>query len=96
MTNLDVTASIRYLVPTGEKPIYIASTGGADAAINIGAEFEDRQVKVHDARRMQPPARLDQQGFALVELAPGVDLAYLQARTAACIRDGRETRDGSG
>jgi hypothetical protein len=67
MTNLDVTASIRYLVATGEKPIYIASTGGADAAINIGAEFEDRQVKVHDARRIQPPARLDQQGFALVE-----------------------------
>jgi 3-oxoadipate CoA-transferase beta subunit len=36
------------------------------------------------------------EGFALVELAPGVDLAYLQARTAACIRDGRETRDGRG
>ncbi|MCW8873822.1 MAG: hypothetical protein OQK01_14515, partial [Xanthomonadales bacterium] len=35
---------IRYLLPGAEKPIYIASRGGADAALNIGAEFEERQV----------------------------------------------------
>jgi hypothetical protein len=67
MINQEVTASIRYLVPTGEKPIYIASTGGADAAMNIGAEFEERQVTVRDARQMHPPAHLDEQGFTLVQ-----------------------------
>ena len=58
-------ATIRYLVPSGEKPIYIASSGGADAALKIGAEFEDREVAMHDARALQPPAQLDRQGFAL-------------------------------
>jgi hypothetical protein len=66
MTNPGVLANIRYLVPSGEKPIYIASRGGADAALNIGAEFEDHQVTIHDARRLQPPASLDHQGFTLL------------------------------
>jgi len=62
----EITATLRYLIPTGERPIYIASRGGADAALKIGAEFEDRQVIVHDARCLEPPASLDQEGFALV------------------------------
>lgn len=62
----DTRASIRYLVPSVEKPIYIASTPGADAALNIGAEFEDRDVAIHNARLLEPAAALDQQGFALV------------------------------
>jgi hypothetical protein len=61
-----VTASLRYLVPTGERPVYIASRGGADAALDIGAEFEQREVTIHDARRLSPPAGLDREGFALV------------------------------
>jgi len=60
-----VRAKIRYLVPSGEKPIYLASQGGADAALNVGAEFEDREVTIHDARQLQPPATLDKQGFSL-------------------------------
>jgi len=63
--NSDINASIRYLIPTGERPIYIASRGGADAAMNIGADFEDREVAIHDARRLDPPPSLDSQGFAL-------------------------------
>lgn len=61
----DVRATLRYLVPTGERPIYYASTGGADAALHIGAEFEDREVTIHDARSLQTPARLDREGFEL-------------------------------
>ena len=67
MTPLDISATLRYLVPTGEKPVYMASTGGADAAMNIGADFEDHTVTIHDARQLDPPASLDRQGFTLVQ-----------------------------
>ncbi len=59
-------ASLRYLIPTGEKPIYIASTGGADAALSIQAEFEDREVEIFDARELDCSPSLDTHGFALV------------------------------
>ena len=57
---------MRYLVPGGEKPVYFASQGGADAALDIGAEFEEREVAIHDARLLRPPATLDREGFALL------------------------------
>jgi len=63
---------VRYLLPGDEKPIYVASRGGADAALKIGAEFEDREVTIHDARQLQPPASLDRQGFTLVPHATEV------------------------
>ena len=59
MMNTAVTASIRYLVPGEEKPVYVASRGGADARLTIGAEFEDREVTIHNARLLDPPASLD-------------------------------------
>ncbi|MFC1796783.1 methyltransferase, partial [Pseudomonadota bacterium] len=65
MTSPDVLTHIRYLVPSGEKPVYIASRGGADAALSIGAEFEEREVVIHDARRLEPQASLDREGFTL-------------------------------
>lgn len=71
-----VIANIRYLVPTSEKPIYIASQGGAAAALNISAQFEDREVSVHDARQLEPPASLDRQGFTLVSQRTRVDDFY--------------------
>jgi hypothetical protein len=67
MNPLEITATIRYLVPTGDKPVYIASTGGADAAMNIGADFEEHTVTIHDARQLDPAASLDRQGFTLVQ-----------------------------
>jgi len=73
MTNSDVQASIRYLVPTDERPIYIASQAGADAALNIGAQFEERTVTVYDARQLQTPASLDKQGFSLAGHATRVE-----------------------
>ena len=76
MLNQDVRARIRYLIPSGEKPVYIASEGGADAALNIGAEFEAREVNIRDARQLQPPASLDRQGFTLVPHAAQADDFY--------------------
>lgn len=69
-------AKLRYLIPTGEKPIYIASTGGADAALSIQAEFEDREVEIRDARTLSEPASLDREGFALVSHATAVSDFY--------------------
>jgi hypothetical protein len=77
MTTSGVVASIRYLVPSGTKPIYIASRGGADAALRIGAEFGDREVFIHDARQMGQAARLDREGFSLQEHVSGVDDFYI-------------------
>ena len=76
MLNQDVRARIRYLIPSGEKPVYIASEGGADAALNIGAEFEAREVNIRDARQLQPPASLDRQGFTLVPHTTQADDFY--------------------
>jgi len=62
----EFTAILRYLIPTGERPVYIASRGGADAALKIGAQFEERQVAIRDARRLAPPPSLDSEGFTLL------------------------------
>jgi len=83
MLTPEVTSSLRYLIPTGERPIYIASRGGADAALNIGAEFEERDLTIHNARAMSPVANLDVQGFTLREHRSAVtDFYKLEAERA--------------
>lgn len=67
MSESATRATLRYLIATGERPIYIASRGGADAALNIGAEFEERDVSIGDARVLTPAACLDREGFCLCE-----------------------------
>jgi hypothetical protein len=76
MPNSDITATINYLIATGERPIYIASRGGADAALNIGAKFEEREVLIHDARQLSTAASLDREGFTLVQHRTGVKDFY--------------------
>ena len=76
MSALDTRARLRYVVPTGERPVYIASTPGADAALDIGAEFEDHEVSIHDARALSPPASIDVQGFSLVRHTTAVENFY--------------------
>jgi hypothetical protein len=76
MTGSDVQGVIRYLAPGQARPIYIASEAGADAALNIGAEFEEREVMIHDARQLSPPASLDQQGFSLEQHGTAVNDFY--------------------
>jgi hypothetical protein len=65
MNTPSVQSELRYLIPSGEKPVYVASTGGADAQLSINAEFEDRQVAIADARQLAEPASLDREGFEL-------------------------------
>ncbi len=66
MSGKDVIANLRYLVPCAGRPVYVASRGGADAAMRIGAEFEDRAVPVTDARKITPAPSLDREGFTLL------------------------------
>ena len=76
MTTSSVQAELRYLVPCAEKPIYIASRGGADAQLSINAKFEDRRVTIQDARQLERPASLDRQGFTLLPHNTSVDDFY--------------------
>lgn len=76
MASAEITTTLLYLIPTGERPIYIASQGGADAALEIGAEFEDREVIIHDARHLMPAASLDREGFTLRDHRTEVDDFY--------------------
>lgn len=76
MTQAAVSAIVRYLVPGEERPVYFASRGGADAALRIGAEFEDRKVTIRNARLLDPPATLDLQGFTLVPHDSAVEDFY--------------------
>jgi hypothetical protein len=78
MNPLDVQGSVQYLVPGEKKPIYFASQGGADAALNISAQFEERTVSILDARALPAPASLDAEGFTLVAQRSGVANFYEQ------------------
>jgi hypothetical protein len=62
-----VRTELGYLVPSLEKPVYVASEPGADARLDISARFESHAVSIHDARETKPAATLDREGFALVE-----------------------------
>lgn len=76
MAPVHVTATLRYLRPGAERPIYHASEGGADAALRIGAEFDEHTVAIYNARQLQPPPSLDRQGFCLVDHRTRVDDFY--------------------
>jgi len=68
----NVIARLRYLVPGVERPVYVASEGGANAALSIDAGFEEREVLIHDARQLDRPAAIDSQGFTLLPHATRV------------------------
>lgn len=66
MSPFDVTATVRYLMSTDQRPIYFASRAGADAQFDIDVGFDARDVTISDARSMSPQPGLDVQGFALL------------------------------
>ena len=76
MSTPSVQAQLRYLIPGAEKPIYIASQGGADARLSINAEFEQRTVSILDARQRATPASLDREGFTLLAQHSAIDDFY--------------------
>jgi hypothetical protein len=84
MTSAELTATLSYLVPGVARPIYIASQGGADAAMDIGAEFEQRHFTMLDGRRATPAPSLDREGFCLVDhAAPVTDFYQLEPEREA-------------
>ena len=72
----DITATLRYLAPGIERPVYIASEAGADAALDVRAKFDDQQVTVMNARELDSPPSLDRQGFCLVPHATAITDFY--------------------
>ena len=77
-----VKTTLRYLVPGEARPIYVASEGGADAQLSISAEFEDRQVEIHDAR--EEVFELDTQGFTLRQQTSALDDFYALDESQEC------------
>lgn len=76
MSACDVSAKLSYLVPSAERPVYYASRGGAGAALDIAAQFEEREVVIRDARCLAPAASLDREGFCLREQPTAVGDFY--------------------
>jgi hypothetical protein len=63
---MTIQTELGYLVPSTEKPIYIASQGGAEAQLQISAKFAPRAITISDARENVPAPTLDKEGFTLV------------------------------
>jgi hypothetical protein len=83
MSGTDVTATLRYLAPGQDNPVYVASTGGADAALNIGADFDDHEVVIRDARDRDTSPTLDREGFCLRRQPTAIEDFYaLEAQRA--------------
>ena len=76
MSDLPKKAEIRYLMPDGTRPIYIASDGGANAALNIQAKFENITVELFNAREFGNQFSLDIQGFELHEHSSSIPGFY--------------------
>ena len=61
-----IQTELGYLIPSTKKPIYIASEGGAEAWLDISAQFAPHAVTIYDARENNPAPTLDREGFTLV------------------------------
>ncbi len=61
-----IQIELGYLIPSTKKPIYIASEGGAEARLDISAQFAPHAVTIYDARENNPAPTLDREGFTLV------------------------------
>jgi hypothetical protein len=76
MKNIPLTIEVTYLVSGEKRPVYFASEAGADAALNISADFEKRKINVQDARDVRPAASLDRESFALARHNTNVHTFY--------------------
>jgi len=92
---MTIQTELGYLVPSTEKPIYIASQGGAGAQLQISAKFAPQAITISDARENTPAPTLDKEGFALVRHRSSVTDFYNDAQihdiyereAAALVRD---------
>jgi hypothetical protein len=62
----DVTASLRYTIDTGIKPVNETYGPGGLMRRQIG-EMDDRAVTIHNGRPLREALHLDKQGFELVQ-----------------------------
>ena len=62
-----IQTELGYLILSTEKPIYIASEGGAEAQLQISAKFASHVVTISDARENIPAPTLNKEGFTLVD-----------------------------
>jgi len=77
---MTIQSELGYLVPSTEKPIYIASQGGAAAQLQISAKFAPQVITICDAREIVPAPTLDKEGFALVRHQSSVTDFYDDAQ----------------
>lgn len=75
MSGNDVYASLRYLQYEGVRPIYTPSQPGVGDDHDIGIRFDQRRVRISDARVAGLAPSLHQQGFTLL---PGFDATIEQ------------------
>jgi len=71
-----VTADLKYLAPTSCQPVYRASTGGAEASLDMEGEFEVHQVRIRNMRPDVSSLSLDREGFVLVQHKTAVSDFY--------------------
>jgi len=60
-----ITSTMTYLVPTGKKPVSYQYDPPPGVPVRSGT-YEDRSVKVHNARLLASGLSLDREGFAIV------------------------------
>lgn len=58
------TARLRFLAPSDTPPVYRASQGGADAALELEGEFADHTVEIENGRRHVETLSLDEHALA--------------------------------
>ena len=75
-----IQTELGYLIPSKEKPIYVASQGGAEAQLNIAAKIAPHVVSISDARENVPAPTLDKEGFILVDHVTSVTDFYDDAQ----------------
>lgn len=80
-------AELNFLAPKDayqyERPVYVASEGGADAGLYMTGQFELVAVDMLNARAEQEPPTLDREGFALVDQPSAVSDFYDDGQVSA-------------
>ncbi len=79
-TDSAIRAELNFLAPNDayrhERPVYVASEGGADAGLYMTGQFELVAVDMVNAREQPEPPTLDREGFALADKPSAVSDFY--------------------
>jgi len=86
-----VVATLKFLMPSDEPPVYYASVGGEDARLDLDGQFEEVNVEIEDGRPDRQSHSLDREGFQLVDHSSAVADFYDQDQISGIYED--EVRD---